>query len=498
MCRKVSSCPSRASAQITFWWRHQTIKSFHQMTSSETDGGICGKDTPLPWLSGKVREHESTKVGKESNALEFKGSDSRSNHNQKSESIALGTSFETSPNSVSSSSATSSQSSTGYAGLHLRRSRSEQQDDIANPYAPETRIEDDQDSSIGLSQIAELPWDIMLQTPESRDLILQQHAIMRQIRNDQGKQRPASKAGPKESSHDVNSKGDSTEDDAVTSLTSQPSSQHLQFCRESLASSSASSREKSASECQDSSSHRMASSSSKAELDSIDCTDPAVIAEQHRIMKQIEEERLRSRISCESSSIHGRAEGSKGSSSKVATWDGSRLPEPSGSPVEAYHGFQRRAHANPRSTDALSSSKQTSFASTKNPSASNTASLKAHGIEMHQLRPRRSKSSKTSKPDDDKSCVLYGRRKLLVRNNRSTLAAIALGKAILVQCPGCQTVLQVDSSAQLLYCTVCDGVSPIERTFRSDHDYTIARAVQDEELHLALKRQFDQKKKPPP
>ncbi|KAI2494970.1 hypothetical protein MHU86_19571 [Fragilaria crotonensis] len=297
----------------------------------------------------------------------------------------------------------------GYAGLHLRRSRSEQQDDIANPYAPETRIEDDQDSSIGLSQIVELSWDIMLQTPESRDLILQQHTIMRQIRDDQGKQRPASKAGPKESSHDVNFKGDRTEDDAVTSLTSQPSSQHLQFCRESLASSSASSREKSASECQDSSPHRMASASSRAELDSIDCTDPAVIAEQHRIMKQIEEERLRSRISCESSSIHGRAEGSNGSSSKMATWDGSRLPEPSGSPVEAY-GFQRRAYANPRSTDALSSSKQAAFASTKNPSASNTASLKARGIETHQLRPRGSKSSKTSKPDDDKSCVLYGRR----------------------------------------------------------------------------------------
>lgn len=457
------------------------------MSSYETDGGTCGNDRPLPWVGNRLREHEPTRVDRASNIFEFEGGDSRSPRNQKSGSIALGTSFETSTNSESSSSATSNQSSTGCTERLLRSSRSEEQDGIANPYALEKRIENVQESSTG----AKMPWDVLLRGPESSDLILQQHAILRQIRDDQVKQRPASRAGAKEASHDGDSKSRTiNEDPTASSVTSVSSSQQLRFCGKSFDTLSASSYERCTSECQASSSPQMASSLSKIEL-SIDCNDPSLIAEQHRIMKQIEEERARLRVGIESSSILKRVEQSKASSSKLTTWEESPRTEPTGSPVDAYHGHQRKSYP-PSSTDTLSSFKQAARGSAKNPSASNISSLKAHRISAHQLG---AKGSKPSNSEDDKKCLRYGRRKILVRDNKDTVAAIALGKAILIQCPGCQTVLQVDQSAKLLYCTVCNGLSRIERTFHSDHDYTIARAVQDEELHLALKRQFEKKEK---
>jgi hypothetical protein len=51
---------------------------------------------------------------------------------------------------------------------------------------------------------------------------------------------------------------------------------------------------------------------------------------------------------------------------------------------------------------------------------------------------------------------------LHVRGTARTYDAIASGDAILVQCAACLAVLQIGRSAKLLYCGVCENVTPVE------------------------------------
>ena len=468
------------------------------MSSSRTDGSPDGKtyekDTTLPWVSGRLHEHESTTVVSvnETNTAEFVGGDPRCGKNQKSGSVVLGASFETSPNSVSSSSATSSQSSTGCPERLLRRSRSEQQNYIGSSDVVDERIKCVHDSSTRLSRILEKPWNNLPQEytgPESSELILQQHAILQQIQADQEgrrKRRPSSKAGLKEAPPACESSCRYGTSDA-SSFTSYSTSQHLHVCGELFDTLSVAPHKRNAPDGQDSISHQSENLPSNSDLVNLDWDDQSMIAEQHRIMKQIQEEQERNRMSGASSSILQRDEQSRESSSKSATWKASTVPQPPATPLDAR---QRKAYARNRAV-APSSRTQASFVPTKQSPAHDHAKLEAHGKGSHQ---QGMTGGKTSNSEGDTTCVLYSRRKLLIRHNKNTVDSIARGNAVLVQCPGCRTVLQVDSTAKLLYCTVCSAVSPIEQRFSIDHDFTIARAIQDEELQLALQRKFENEK----
>jgi hypothetical protein len=107
-------------------------------------------------------------------------------------------------------------------------------------------------------------------------------------------------------------------------------------------------------------------------------------------------------------------------------------------------------------------------------------------------------SDKVIASSQDRMTRLGNGRKLRVKGTQHAYISIARGTAIIVTCPCCQTVLQVDASTKLLYCTRCQHVSPIELATSPTsngnnaglHDYQIARSVQQQEIDVAYARKM--------
>jgi endogenous inhibitor of DNA gyrase (YacG/DUF329 family) len=120
---------------------------------------------------------------------------------------------------------------------------------------------------------------------------------------------------------------------------------------------------------------------------------------------------------------------------------------------------------------------------------------------INQARGMPDKSSKTVSSDNviassqDRVTRLDNGKKLRIKGTQHAYMSIARGTAIIVTCPCCQTVLQVDASTKLLFCTRCQHVSPIElatspKQIRHDNnggpdDYQIAGSVQQQEINVA-------------
>ena len=114
------------------------------------------------------------------------------------------------------------------------------------------------------------------------------------------------------------------------------------------------------------------------------------------------------------------------------------------------------------------------------------------------------KSSKTVHNDkvitssQDRVTRFHNGKKLRVKGTQHAYMSIARGTAIIVTCPCCQTVSQVDASAKLLYCTRCQNVSPIEiATSSTNNDYNvglydhqIAGSVQQQEIDVACAKKM--------
>lgn len=116
------------------------------------------------------------------------------------------------------------------------------------------------------------------------------------------------------------------------------------------------------------------------------------------------------------------------------------------------------------------------------------------------------KSSKTIPAGNNKGIAssqdrvtrLINGKRLRVKGTQHTCMSIARGTAIIVTCPCCQTVLQVDASTKLLYCTCCQHVSPIElATSPTNHgnkvglyDNQIAVSIQRQEIDVACTRKL--------
>ncbi|KAG7341625.1 hypothetical protein IV203_023578 [Nitzschia inconspicua] len=95
-----------------------------------------------------------------------------------------------------------------------------------------------------------------------------------------------------------------------------------------------------------------------------------------------------------------------------------------------------------------------------------------------------------------------GKKKLHVQGTRTAYDAIANGNAIIVQCATCKAILQVASSAKLLYCSFCENVTPVQlaqeqqvtdpRNGRDsiDLDECISRSIQNQEHNVACARKL--------
>jgi hypothetical protein len=87
---------------------------------------------------------------------------------------------------------------------------------------------------------------------------------------------------------------------------------------------------------------------------------------------------------------------------------------------------------------------------------------------------------------------------LKVKGTTHAYMSIARGTAIIVTCPCCQTVLQVDASTKLLLCTRCQQVSSIElatANTNNNHgngltDAQIAGSIQQQEIGVARARKM--------
>lgn len=92
--------------------------------------------------------------------------------------------------------------------------------------------------------------------------------------------------------------------------------------------------------------------------------------------------------------------------------------------------------------------------------------------------------------EQDGHVKIYQGKRIQVRGTNHTWKKIAKGNATLVQCPVCSTILQVGTSARLLFCTKCNEVSPISVHMNSSMDYRadglIAVVVQQQEVDVAF------------
>lgn len=99
----------------------------------------------------------------------------------------------------------------------------------------------------------------------------------------------------------------------------------------------------------------------------------------------------------------------------------------------------------------------------------------------------------TTQCEQDALVELYQGKKIQVRGTNHTWKSIAKGKATLVQCPVCFTILQVGSTAKLLFCTKCNEVSPVgihDSSMDYRADGLIAVVVQQQEVDVALAKKM--------
>uniref|UniRef100_A0A7R9VUA2 Uncharacterized protein n=1 Tax=Pseudictyota dubia TaxID=2749911 RepID=A0A7R9VUA2_9STRA len=81
--------------------------------------------------------------------------------------------------------------------------------------------------------------------------------------------------------------------------------------------------------------------------------------------------------------------------------------------------------------------------------------------------------------DEEGPEEVYPGQKLRIRGKRHTWKAIANGNATLVHCAGCARALQVDASAELVYCSKCGAVFPRELELNKEETEVNASASSD-------------------
>jgi hypothetical protein len=108
--------------------------------------------------------------------------------------------------------------------------------------------------------------------------------------------------------------------------------------------------------------------------------------------------------------------------------------------------------------------------------------------------PAAAAAASSSASSDTRTVNLGGGQEVALHGQEKTRQAIEEGTAILVQCLSCSNWMQVTESASLMFCPVCQVVSPVEKTqttatqqeatqFKSDQE--LAEQLQKEEYDVA-------------
>jgi hypothetical protein len=107
----------------------------------------------------------------------------------------------------------------------------------------------------------------------------------------------------------------------------------------------------------------------------------------------------------------------------------------------------------------------------------------------------------------DLSCRVGRDKNICVKGTWATYDAIACGNASLAQCSVCLYTLQIPPLSTLLFCVMCESVTPVALTQQQtasnpqqkgyeDLDERISRVVQNQEKHVANARNLDKKSRP--
>lgn len=214
--------------------------------------------------------------------------------------------------------------------------------------------------------------------------------------------------------------------------------------------------------------------------------DESMIEEQQRLLERIQQEREDEEL-CQRMSN---------------SWPAAKAESP-----EAFHGsFSNATHATDASTKSLStvttatmtdnassSSLLASSSARRPPPANEFSSETRYPTEIRQKNSSMAKRSSTFHQSDQ--TLRMGNRNLQVKGTRHAYDAISSGSATIVQCSSCQAILQVGSSAKLLYCVHCHQVTPIEIARSNINggrvgatDARIAKQIQNQEYDVAMVR----------
>lgn len=134
---------------------------------------------------------------------------------------------------------------------------------------------------------------------------------------------------------------------------------------------------------------------------------------------------------------------------------------------------------------------------------SNAAVARIAGGEPARARNPGSSSSK-SKPSDPQRTVKVGEnQEVALHGQERTRAAIEDGTAILTQCVNCSNWMQVTDNATLMFCPVCQVVSPVDRenavttkeeALQMEADRKMAEELQNEEYSTAERAERRQRR----
>jgi len=209
--------------------------------------------------------------------------------------------------------------------------------------------------------------------------------------------------------------------------------------------------------------------------------DPSIIHEQQRIMDEI----LRQQRPKDAPSRHDHVlSPSRSAIAAAAIAKRAALAvtvTSEGNSTQGFRQCQSRSMHVPASTVARHPEAPLPFASVKLPAVEYSANN----------RSSKNTRQNTNNDHDDVLVTLHGQKKSLrIKGTRHTWKAIEEGRATLVQCLNCLTILQIGRMAEFVFCTKCEEVSPIVQVDgkSTSDDGQIARVMQQQENDVALTR----------
>jgi len=209
--------------------------------------------------------------------------------------------------------------------------------------------------------------------------------------------------------------------------------------------------------------------------------EPHVIEEKRRIMQEIRRDKKNSNIKLKSECSEADAEITEMVMQQVPDLENKRNFSTTNDDIQSIHykdfPLNRSFRYSQQTCLERSFSQSSLHASNTDHRCENPREYKQVGQKFHNY--------------EDTVAELQEGVNLHLRGTKHTWNNISKGRATIVQCPSCQTILQVSTGTNLLFCTVCREISPINPKrcnvgVIEGFDSKIAKVIQDQELEIVI------------